>query len=219
MTSGGHFVYFCMKCFVNGFHRTQCLCCNEYLTVRAHLTSLLCPPGGGQWGGAQAEVWEALQWGDRNPPEGCSQLYDRPWQGRGYNPPPTRASQSQVHPSSSSTDCLCTHLRDGSPFFSHLPLLFLSGSYIRRHQAPLSSLFIPTLTYFSLLSSCLSDVDIFKRATLGEMVNRCGTGSTHARLSRAKVIPSYVSSPDVLLTAIDFHLFIFTLRIWSLLFL
>lgn len=43
---------------------------------------------------------------------------------------------------------------EGSPFFSHLPLLFLSGSYIKRHQALLSSpLFIPTLAYFSLLSS------------------------------------------------------------------
>lgn len=74
--------------------------CNEhlsgYVTVRAHLTSLLSQPGGGQRGGAQAEVWEALQWGDRNPPEGCRQLHDRPWQGRGYNPPPTRAFQSQV---------------------------------------------------------------------------------------------------------------------------
>lgn len=44
------------------------------------------------------------------------------------------------------------------------------------------------------------------------MANRCGTGSTHARLSRAEVTTSYVSSPDVLLTVIDFHLFIFTLR-------
>lgn len=39
---------------------------------------LLSPPGGGQRGGAQAEVREALQWGDRNPAEGRSQLYDRP---------------------------------------------------------------------------------------------------------------------------------------------
>lgn len=62
---------------------------------------------------------------------------------------------------------------------------------------------------------CLPNVGIFKRATLCKMVNRCGTSSTHARLSRAKVIPSYVSWPDVLLTAIDFHLFIFSLRIWS----
>lgn len=62
----------------------------------------------------------------------------------------------------------------------------------------------------------LLNVDIFKRAPLSKMANRRGTcSSTRARLSRAKVIPSYVSSPDVLLTAIDFHLFIFTLRIWS----
>lgn len=47
------------------------------------------------------------------------------------------------------------------------------------------------------------------------MFNRRGTGSTLARLSRAKVIPSYVSSPDVLLTVIDFHLFISALRICS----
>ena len=64
---------------------------------------------------------------------------------------------------------------------------------------------------FPLLSA-----DLFKRATLSEMVNRRGTGSTHARLSSATVIHSYVSSsPDVLLTNIDFHSFIFTLRIWS----
>lgn len=74
-------------------------------------------------------------------------------------------------------------------------------------------LFIPTLTYFFAPRLCLSSVDIFKRgAILGEMANRCGTGSTHARLSRAEVTTSYVSSPDVLLTVIDFNLFIFTLR-------
>ncbi len=89
---------------------------------------------------------------------------------------------------------------------------FLSGRHIRKHQTPLClPLFIPTLTYF-----CSSPLLIFfKRATLSKMVNRCGTSSTHARLSRAKVMTSYVSSPDVLLTAIDFHLFIFALRIWS----
>lgn len=42
---------------------------------------------------------------------------------------------------------------------------------------------------------------------------------THARLSTAQVILGYVSSPDVLLTAIDFHLFIFTLKILSPFFL
>lgn len=46
--------------------------------MRARLRSLLSQPGGGQPGGAQAEVREALQRGHRNPAEGCSQLYDRP---------------------------------------------------------------------------------------------------------------------------------------------
>lgn len=85
----------------------------------------------------------------------------------------------------------------------------------RRHCLP--SFYSHPYIFFTPLLRW-SNVDIFKSATLGEMVNRCGTSSTHARLSRAKVIPSYVSSPDVLLTAIDFHLFIFTLRIWSLFF-
>ena len=70
--------------------------------------------------------------------------------------------------------------------FSPSPL-FLSGRHIKRHQTPLSSpFFIPTLTYFFAPLLCLSNVDIFKGATLSEMVNRCGTGSTHARLSRPK---------------------------------
>lgn len=110
---------------------------------------------------------------------------------------------------------LCS-IYKGSPFFSHLPLLVLSGRYIKGHQAPLYfPLLIPTLIYLSSSLPCLLNVDIFKRATLSEMVSRRGTSSTNARLSRGKVIPSYVSLPDVLLTTIDFHLFIFTLRIWS----
>lgn len=173
MPSGWHFVYldllregFCQWLSKNIVNSNVCertlRCCNEYffkenVLVRAHLMSLLSQPGRGQRGGAQAEVWETLQWGDRNPPERCSQLHDRPWQGRGYNPPPTRAFQPQVHPSQVQiSHCLCTHLRDvlfkvvfyplctiykGSPFFSHLPLLFLSGRHIKRHQAPLSSSF------------------------------------------------------------------------------
>lgn len=76
---------------------------------------------------------------------------------------PQGHSSFQVRPSQLQiSHCLCTHLRDvifcsickSSPFFSHLLLLFLSGRYITRLQAPLSSpLFIPTLTYFLLLSS------------------------------------------------------------------
>lgn len=100
--------------------------------------------------------------------------------------------------------------------FLTFPCFFLSGRYIIRHQTPLSFLFYShSYIFFSPLLLFVSNVDIFKRATLSEMVNRCGTGSTHARLSRAKVMTSYVSSPDVLLTAIDFHLFTFTLRILS----
>ena len=56
----------------------------------------------------------------------------------------------------------------------------------RRHCPLLFFFFIPTLTYFFAPRLCLSNVDIFKGATLAEMVNRCGTGSTHARLSRPK---------------------------------
>lgn len=41
----------------------------------------------------------------------------------------------------------------GSPFFSHLVLLFLSGSCIKRRRAPLSSFFMSPATYFSLVSS------------------------------------------------------------------
>lgn len=193
--------------------------------------SPLSQPGGGQRGGAQAEVWEALQRGDRNPPEGCSQLYDRPRQGRGYNPPSSRASQ--VHPSEVEiSHCLCAprerdvlfkvsfHLPrsiyKGSAFFSHLPLHVLSGRYIKGHQAPLcSTLSIPTLTCFPSSLHCLLNVDVFKTATPGQTVSRRGTSSTRARLGRGAVITSYVSSCDVLLTAIDFQLFIFTLRIWS----
>lgn len=189
-------------------------------------------PGGGQRGGAQAEIWEALQWGDRNSPEGCSQLYDCPWQGRGYNPPPTRAFQLQVHPSQVQIPhCLCKHLRDvlfkvvfhllcsihkGRPFFSHLSLFCPLREVHQKTPGAIvfSSFYSHSYIFFAPLLF-LSNVDIFKRATLSEMVNRRGTSSTHARLSKAKVIPSYVSSPDVLLTAIDFHLFIFTLRIRS----
>lgn len=82
-----------------------------------------------------------------------------------------------------------------------------------RHHCILLFLF-PLLHIFPHLC-CLLNVDIFKRATLSETVSRRGTSSTQARLSRGKVIASYASSPDVLLTTIDFHLFIFTLRIWS----
>lgn len=81
---------------------------NAYEIVTARLTGLLCPPGGGQRGRAQAEVREAVQRGDRNPAEGRSQLYDRPRQGRGYNPPRRRAHIVYVT----------------RPFSSHLPPAF-----------------------------------------------------------------------------------------------
>lgn len=192
--------------------------------------SVLSQPGGGQWGGAQAEVWETLQWGDRNPPEGCSQLYDRPWQGRGYDPPPTRAFQVQSSEVEIS-HCLRTpsercslQSRFSSPLFNlwRQSILFSPPPacpprevHQRASGTIVFSSFYSHSYVFSQFSCCLLNVDIFKRATLSEMVSRRGTSSTHARLSRGKVIPSYVSSTDVLLTAIDFHLFIFTLRIWS----
>lgn len=143
---------------------------------------------------------------------------------------PQGAFQPQVPPSRLQTlHCLCTHLRDVlfkswflSPVFTpqRRPILFSpslcyssqggTSKDTRRHCLPL---FIPTRTHFLPFSSVCPMLMFFKGGTLGETVNRCGTGSTCARLSRAKVMTSYVSSPDVLLTAIDFHLFIFTLRI------
>lgn len=130
-------------------------------------------PGRGQRGRTEAEVWAARQWGDRNPPEGCIQLHDRPWQGRGYQP--------QIHPSTTHST-LFMHTFERSPlqacfFFlnpactvtvftvhSFLTLLFLSGSHIR--GAFVFPLFIPSPTLFFFCSILLSKVDIFERGAL-----------------------------------------------------
>lgn len=180
MPLGLHFVYFVYSviCFWwclsnnivdNNICERTLYRCNEYLqenfVLRACLTSLPCRPGWGQRGGAQAEVWEALQWGDRNPPQRRSQLHDCPWQGIGYYPPPARAFQPHVNPSSTEftlfTDtfercplqsCFFYPLwsvNRGSPFSSHLALFFLPGSYIKRHQAPLSFSFYSHSYMFS----------------------------------------------------------------------
>lgn len=143
--------------------------------------------------------------------------------------PAARAFQLQVQSFQETIPlCLCVHLRDvifkvgfhpccsicnGSPFFSHLCLLFLSGRCIKRHYCLFLFLF-PLLHIFRSFPICW--MLIFLRGTLlSEMLNRRGTSSTLARLSRAKVIPSYVSPPDVLLTAADFHLFICFARFFS----
>lgn len=92
----------------------------------------------------------------------------------------------------------------GTSFFSHLPLCSSEGT---QHCLPF--LFPP----FHLFHFSLWMLIFLQRAVLGMMVNRRGTEGTRARLSRDRVIPTYVSSTDVLLTSIDFHLFISTLRI------
>lgn len=96
------------------------------------------------------------------------------------------------------------------PLFSHLPLLFPLREVNQKASGTIvfSSFYSHSYIFFAPRLPLF-----FKRATLGEMVNHRGTSGTLARLSRAKVISSYVSSPDVLLTTIDVRVFICTLRI------
>lgn len=129
-------------------------------------------PGGGQRGRAEAEVWAARQWGDRNPPEGCSQLHDRPWQGAGYQPhiqPSTTHSTFFMHTFERSPLPTCLFFLNPSctvtVFTGHslLTLPSLSGSHIR--GAFVFSLFIlsPTHFFFSFFAPFFCQRLIFLR--------------------------------------------------------
>lgn len=138
------------------------------------------------------------------------------------NPPPTRAFQLQVQSSQKEIFLLfmCTfercHLQSWFSFvllnlWRQAILFSPSPAFPPRevHQnAPLS---FPLYSHTYIFSASFLFSErwyFFKRDTLSKMLNRHGTSSTLARLNRAKVIPSYISSADVLLTTIDFHLFI-----------
>lgn len=129
-------------------------------------------PGGGQRGRAEAEVRAARQWGDRNPPEGCSQLHDRPWQGAGYRPP--------IQPSTTHSTFFM-HAFERSPlptcFFFLIPLaqsqcsqsiLFSPclSSQGATSEALLSFLFLFCLLHLFFCPILLSKVDIFEREAL-----------------------------------------------------
>lgn len=104
--------------------------------------------------------------------------------------------------------CLLSHLSRQAILFSPIPTFPLREVHHKTPGAIVFSSFYSHSYIFFTPHLCLSNVDIFKSTTLGEMFNRRGTGGTLACASRAKVITGYVSSPDVLLATIDFHLFI-----------
>lgn len=181
------------------------------LLEAAHMADTLIFPGRRQWGGAKVEVWATGQWRDRDSPKGCGQLYDRPRQGMRLKP--THISLFMHLFETSCSESVCVFSFQSAEV---IPALLCPPIPLGLETSAATSycLFIPHISVFYLFASYLCSLNSFVLLLLlcGTLASWwlivVATGCTHARLSGGRVIPRYVSSPDVLLTSIDFHLFL-----------